>query len=156
MNNITEHISDLTQLARLKMYIDKQKEDSDNKAFIIVLGVILGIIVVAAAVVAVLTVLKKKKKEDKKDDKKEVKEEKSEAVKIFQDTKAIKNRVVKLESLLEEAEADLEALRELRFEPEYYQDFRKMEELDAQIDDKHNEINALMKEWEEKMSILEQ
>ena len=86
----------------------------------------------------------------------EVKEEKSEAVKIFQDTKAIKNRVVKLESLLEEAEADLEALRELRFEPEYYQDFRKMEELDAQIDDKHNEINALMKEWEEKMSILEQ
>ncbi len=30
-----------------------------------------------------------------------------------------------------------------------------MEELDAQIDDKHNEIAALTKEWEEKMIRLE-
>lgn len=39
--------------------------------------------------------------------------------------------------------------------PEYYQDYRKMEELDAKIDDKHNEIAALMKEWEEKMAMME-
>lgn len=52
--------------------------------------------------------------------------------------------------MLEEAELDLESLRELRYEPEYYQDYQKMEELDQQIDDKHNEINALMNEWEEK------
>ena len=57
--------------------------------------------------------------------------------------------------LLEEAEQDLEAMRELRYEPEYYQDYRKMEELDAKIDDKHNEIAALMQEWEEKMAMLE-
>ena len=73
----------------------------------------------------------------------------------FTDLKAIKNRVAKLEVLLEEAEQDLEAMRELRYEPEYYQDYRKMEELDAKIDDKHNEIAALMQEWEEKMTMLE-
>ena len=70
--------------------------------------------------------------------------------------KALKNRVVKLENLLEEAEKDLEALRELRFEPEYYQDFQKMDQLNECIDLKHNEINSLMKEWEEKMQILEE
>ena len=73
----------------------------------------------------------------------------------FSDLKAIKYRVAKLEVLLEEAEQDLEAMRELRYEPEYYQDYRKMEELDAKIDDKHNEIAALMQEWEEKMAKLE-
>ena len=74
----------------------------------------------------------------------------------FADMKAAKNRVAKLETLLDEAEKDLEALRELRYEPEYYQDYRKMEKLDSQIDDKHNEIAALMKEWEEKMAMLEE
>lgn len=73
----------------------------------------------------------------------------------FTDLKVIKNRVAKLEVLLDEAEQDLEAMRELRYEPEYYQDYRKMEELDAKIDDKHNEIAALMKEWEEKMAMME-
>lgn len=68
----------------------------------------------------------------------------------------LKNRVARLESLLEEAEQDLESLRELRYEPEYYQDYRKMEELDQQIDDKHNEIAALMEEWETKLSLLEE
>ena len=73
----------------------------------------------------------------------------------FTDLKAIKNRVAKLEVLLDEAEQDLEAMRELRYETEYYQDYRKMEELDAKIDDKHNEIASLMKEWEEKMAMME-
>lgn len=76
--------------------------------------------------------------------------------KSFQDTKALKNRVAKLEQLLEEAEKDLESLRELRYEPEYYQNFQKMDELDEQIDDKHNEIKKLMDEWEEKMQLLEE
>lgn len=85
-----------------------------------------------------------------------VKVEKNESQKTFQDMKALKNRVVKLENLFEEAEKDLEALRELRFEPEYYQDFQKMDQLNECIDLKHNEINSLMKEWEEKMQILEE
>ncbi|EOS61000.1 hypothetical protein C815_00726 [Firmicutes bacterium M10-2] len=84
----------------------------------------------------------------------ETKEESGKSL-SFQEEKVLKNRVAKLEKLLEEADADLEALRELRFEPEYYQDYRKMEELDAQIDDKHNEIAKLTQEWEEKMTLLE-
>lgn len=92
-----------------------------------------------------------------KETKQLVKETKEESGKplSFQEEKVLKNRVAKLEKLLEEADADLEALRELRFEPEYYQDYRKMEELDAQIDDKHNEIAKLTQEWEEKMTLLE-
>ncbi|MGM9947984.1 ABC-F family ATP-binding cassette domain-containing protein [Floccifex sp.] len=85
----------------------------------------------------------------------EIQKEKKESQKSFQDLKQMKNRVVKLEALLEEAEKDLEALRELRYEPEYYQDYRKMEQLDQKIDEKHNEIHALMQEWEEKMKVLE-
>lgn len=57
--------------------------------------------------------------------------------------------IPKLEKQIEEKEEELENLRELRFEPEYYQDSRKMAELDAQIDDVHNQINALMEKWEE-------
>ena len=43
----------------------------------------------------------------------------------------------------------LEKLRELRWNPEYYQDSRKMARLEDEIDEKHNEIDRLMKEWEE-------
>ena len=75
---------------------------------------------------------------------------------VFKDRKALKNRIDRLEQLLEEAQTDLEALREFRFEPEYYQDYKKMEELDAQIDDKHNEIAHYTSEWEEKMMLLEE
>ncbi|MCF0106163.1 MAG: ABC-F family ATP-binding cassette domain-containing protein, partial [Holdemanella sp.] len=82
-------------------------------------------------------------------------EKKTDSKSAYQDFNKLKNRVAKLELLLEEAEKDLEALRELRFEEEYYTDFRKMDELNNLIDDKHNEIQNLLNEWEEKMSILE-
>ena len=97
-----------------------------------------------------------KKAEDSLCEEVVVQKEKSRAKASFQDVKQIKNRVAKLESLLEVAENELEELRELRFEPEYYQDFRKMDELNESIDEKHNEINHLMEEWEEKMAILEE
>lgn len=73
----------------------------------------------------------------------------------FQDAKQLKNRVAKLETLLEEAEQELEVLRDLRFEPEYYQDFQKMDVLNEQIEAKQGEIDHLMNEWEDKMSLLE-
>ncbi len=57
----------------------------------------------------------------------------------------------KLESAIDAAEKELEALRDLRYEPEYYQDGRRMQELDEQIDDKHNEIASLTRRWEEMM-----
>lgn len=83
------------------------------------------------------------------------KEEPKSAAQIRQEKNSLQNRITRLEELLAQGEEDLEALRELRYEPEYYQDYRKMEELDAQIDDKHNEIAALTQEWEEKMTALE-
>ena len=55
----------------------------------------------------------------------------------------------KLEEQIDQKEQELEDLRQLRFEPEYYQDYHKMNELNDQIDDKHNEIAHLMKSWEE-------
>lgn len=73
----------------------------------------------------------------------------------FVDQKALKNRVAKLETLIHTAEEELEELREYRFEPEYYQDYKKMEELNEQIDEKHNEIARYMKEWEDKMNEME-
>lgn len=57
--------------------------------------------------------------------------------------------ITKLEKQIEEKESLLEELRELRFEPEYYHDYQKMNELDARIDDVHNEIEQLMSKWEE-------
>lgn len=78
------------------------------------------------------------------------------AAQLRQEKNSLSNRVARLEELLAQAEEDLEALRELRYEPEYYQDYRKMDELDARIDDKHNEIANLTKEWEEKAARLEE
>ena len=78
------------------------------------------------------------------------------AAQLRQEKNALTNRVAKLEELLEKAQEELEALRELRYEPEYYQDYRKMEELDATIDEKHNEITHYTNEWEEKMMALEE
>ncbi len=60
-----------------------------------------------------------------------------------------KNEVKRLEKLIEEGEAELERLRELRFDPEYYHDYRKMEELEDQISVQHNLLTGLMAEWEE-------
>ena len=40
-------------------------------------------------------------------------------------------------------------MRALRFEPEFYQDYTKMNELDQDIDDIHNEIAHLEQRWEE-------
>lgn len=55
----------------------------------------------------------------------------------------------RLEKQISEKEAQLEELREKRFDPEYYHDYQKMNELDSQIDDMHNEIEHLMARWEE-------
>lgn len=61
----------------------------------------------------------------------------------------------KLEKKIAQLEEELEGLRDLRYEPEFYQDSKKMADLDAQIDDVHNEINALLKLWEEYSTHLE-
>lgn len=64
--------------------------------------------------------------------------------------------VKKLEKKIAEKEKELEALRELRFDPEYYHDYQKMRDLDDKIDDVHNEIENFMKKWEDYSEKLEQ
>ncbi|MCQ2544759.1 MAG: ABC transporter ATP-binding protein, partial [Lachnospiraceae bacterium] len=59
--------------------------------------------------------------------------------------------IKKLEAEISELEELLEAKRDLRYEPEYYQDSSKMQELDSEIDDIHNMIHAATEKWEEAM-----
>ena len=54
----------------------------------------------------------------------------------------------KLEEEISELENLLEEKRNLRYEPEYYQDSRKMQELDEEIDEIHNKIHAAEEKWE--------
>ena len=64
--------------------------------------------------------------------------------------------ISKLEKKIASKEEELEQLRELRFEPEYYHDYQKMKELDDTIDDVHNEIENLMQKWEEYSELMEE
>lgn len=57
--------------------------------------------------------------------------------------------IKKLEKKIAEKEEELAALRELRFDPTYYHDYHKMAELDSTIDDVHNAIEHMMKQWEQ-------
>lgn len=74
----------------------------------------------------------------------------------YQNLKKLKNRQKKIEDLLENLYEKLESHRELRYEPDYYHDFSKMEELNQIIDDIHNEIKNLENEWTENAVILEE
>ena len=62
---------------------------------------------------------------------------------------ARRREIAKLEKLITEKEMELESMRELRFEPEYYQDYTKMNALNEDIDDIHNEIAHLEEKWEQ-------
>lgn len=68
----------------------------------------------------------------------------------------IEREIKKIEEQLEIANEELEQLRELRYEPEYYQDASKMQALDERIDDKHNEIVHLEDKWQTNMEIIEE
>ncbi len=87
--------------------------------------------------------------EEVSQDKIEVQEEKKQKEISRIEVINAKRRIKKLEELIQNNEIELEEKRELRFDPEYYHDYRKMQVLDSEIDKIHNEINALMKEWEE-------
>jgi ATP-binding cassette subfamily F protein 3 len=56
--------------------------------------------------------------------------------------------IARLEKQITAKEQELENNRALRFEPEYYQDAQKMEQLDEHIDDIHNELAHLYERWE--------
>lgn len=79
----------------------------------------------------------------------EEKVSKSEETRRQLSPEAIKREMKKIEEELADKESLLEDMRALRFEPEYYQDYTKMNELDQDIDDIHNEIAHLEERWEE-------
>ncbi|MBE6129709.1 MAG: ABC-F family ATP-binding cassette domain-containing protein [Erysipelotrichaceae bacterium] len=60
-----------------------------------------------------------------------------------------RREIARIEKEITAKEEELEAMRELRFEPEYYHDYQKMNLLEADIDDIHSELAALMDRWEE-------
>ena len=88
-------------------------------------------------------------------EKEKTQEEKSE-VKLKDLKKKPKYNIKNLEEQISIMEDILEEKRALRFEPEYYQDSKRMQELDEEIDDIHNEIHALEEKWEEAMEFEEE
>ena len=84
---------------------------------------------------------KKTVSDDREDEKKETVPAKNTKPKAKYNIKKIEARISELEDLLE-------TKRDLRFEPEYYHDHQKMQALDEEIDDIHNEIHHEMEKWE--------
>ena len=60
-----------------------------------------------------------------------------------------RRQLAAVEKKITECEAELEQLRALRFDPEYYQDYQKMNDLEERIDNLEAKSAALMDEWEE-------
>ncbi len=80
------------------------------------------------------------------------KEEKREEVKVSKKGKPkAKYNLKKIEAKISEYEELLEEKRNLRFDPEYYHDAKKMQELDEKIDEIHNTLHHLMDAWEKAM-----
>ncbi len=84
-----------------------------------------------------------------------VKEEKNE-VPLKELKQKPKYNIKRLENEISLMEEILEDKRALRYEPEYYQDMKKMAELDDEIDEIHNKIHALEEKWEEAMLFEEE
>jgi len=57
-------------------------------------------------------------------------------------------QLIKLEEAITQKETELAEHREKRYDPEYYHDNAKMALLNEQIDVIHNELNAVLKDWE--------
>lgn len=83
-------------------------------------------------------------------------EKKVQSREFYQNLKKLRNRQKKLEEMLLQHYEDLEMQRELRFDPDYYHDFGKMDALNQQIDGIHNTIKHLEEEWTENALILEE
>lgn len=89
------------------------------------------------------------KNQEKETEIKTVKVEKKAAQPRKMSPDSLRREIARLETKITETEQLLEDKRALRFEPEYYHDFRKMNELDEEIDGIHNELAHLYERWEE-------
>ncbi|MBR2990880.1 MAG: ABC-F type ribosomal protection protein [Solobacterium sp.] len=59
-----------------------------------------------------------------------------------------RREIKRIEEQITETEALLEEKRELRFDEEYYHDYRKMNELEEEIDTIHNKLEHMYEQWE--------
>ena len=66
-----------------------------------------------------------------------------------------KREVKKIEEKIANNEKQIETLKQVRFEPEYYNDYQKMQELDENINNLENELVEFMMLWEEYSECLE-
>ena len=87
--------------------------------------------------------------------KQEVKVEKQQVRKGKERGINYKREVKKLEEKIASNEEQIDNLKQLRFEPEYYNDYQKMQELDGQIEALENELMEMMMLWEEYSEYLE-
>lgn len=85
----------------------------------------------------------------KKEEKEEEKQKETIPLKVLKQKP--KYNLKKIEEEISELEELLEEHRALRYEPEYYQDSKRMQELDDEIDEIHNKIHAAEVMWEEAM-----
>ena len=60
MNDLAEKFDEMKQLAKIKDFWEKKKESDSNKAFIIGLGIVLGIVLITGTIVIMLTSIQKK------------------------------------------------------------------------------------------------
>ena len=61
---------------------------------------------------------------------------------------SLRREIARTEKAITDKEAEIEEMKALRYEPEYYHDYRKMAELEDRIDDLQNEVEKLMETWE--------
>ena len=73
----------------------------------------------------------------------------------YKEFKTYQRRGQKIELELLELQEQLELQRDLRYDPDYYHDYEKMDALNKTIDDLHNDIKTLEKEWEDITLYLE-
>lgn len=91
---------------------------------------------------------KEKEKQETADTKKTV-QTKNEDSRRQMSPESRRREIARLEKEITAKEEELEAMKELRFDPEYYHDFQKMNLLEADIDDIYSELASLMDRWEE-------
>lgn len=84
------------------------------------------------------------------------KQEKVSSKEEYVNIKKQQRQVKKIEEELIELYEDLEVHREHRFDPDIYHDFEKMNELNAVIDEIHNEIKTREAQWAELVESLEE
>ncbi len=87
--------------------------------------------------------------------KEEVKQQKTSSKESFVNYKRMKRTAKKLEEELLVLYEELEIHRESRFDPDIYHDFEKMNEVNAVIDEIHNEIKSKESDWAEIVMALE-